>query len=341
MHYKSFDFSFNDIIGKSEKLESLIYKCKKVKDVNSPIIIIGETGTGKDLIARSIHYESKRQNYKYVPINCAAIPESIMESILFGYEPGTFTGANPKGQIGEFELANGGTLFLDEIGDMSLSMQSKLLRVLETKTYRRLGGSNVYESDFRLISATNKELHKLVEDGKFRKDLLYRINTIPLYVPSLNERIDDIPLLANYFLDKLNFEYNDKKCFAEESIKLLIEYKWDGNIRELKNVIEYTFFINEDDHIKIEDFPDRFKNAHRKKQSFIKNNPDCIFETEDVTPISTLEKREIKKALRIYSNKTTGLEKAAYELGMSLSTLYRKIKLYGIQWWFWKYTNYM
>lgn len=331
-----FKLLFDDIIGESSELKELKRKSDIIKNNDLPIIITGPTGSGKDLIARAIHFESNRRNHNFIPLNCAAIPDSIIESILFGYESGSFTGADPKGQKGEFELANEGTIFLDEIGDMSLKMQSVLLRILENKTFRRIGGSKTYHSDFRLISATNKELHKLVEENKFRKDLLYRINSIPLYVPALIDRKSDIPILSEYFLQKLNAKNNSNKYFSDKVIDVFYKYNWSGNIRELKNTINYAYIFSIHNSIELDDLPKRFRTMHRSSDKSGLQISSSEFEnskTEDnltIKKISTLEKEEIKKALKIYNSDTLGLEKAAYDLDISISTLYRKIKRYNL-----------
>lgn len=322
-----FSFNFSKIIGESSIMKNAISKANVLKNSKSNILLYGESGTGKDLFARSIHYESKRSDRPFLPINCSAVPESLIESILFGYIKGAFTGADKEGKAGLFESAEGGTVFLDEIADMPLMMQAKLLRVLETKTIQRIGDTKYIEVDFRLICATNRELHVMVEENTFRKDLLYRLNTAPIKIPSLKERKEDLPILIDFFIKKFkNINNNDVTEISSDTKELLLKYPWSGNVRELENVIEYACNFCNDGVIKIEDLPLRFTSNHRDDIYPKKNANNSI-----IVPLDVLEKEEIIKALSIHGLETYGISKAAYDLNISPSTLYRKIKKYSIE----------
>ncbi|HPK54276.1 MAG TPA: sigma 54-interacting transcriptional regulator, partial [Smithellaceae bacterium] len=232
-------YSCNNIIGKSAVMTEVRSLAMKAAKVNAPILLTGESGTGKELFAHAIHRASDRYAAPFVRINCAAIPKDLMESELFGYEPGAYTGSGSKSKPGKFELANQGTVFLDEISELPLNMQPKLLRVLEEKEIERLGGNRVIKCDFRLIAATHDNLEQLVRDGKFRQDLYYRINVIPLNIPPLRERKEDILILAKHLVEGLNKDYGvSVSKIAPEVIKIFEEFEWPGNIRELSNVLE-------------------------------------------------------------------------------------------------------
>jgi len=218
-------------------------------------LIMGESGTGKELISRAIHYNSNRRNYPFVTINCAAIPETLIESELFGHEKGAFTNAIEK-KLGRFEVAHEGTLFLDEIGELSLATQAKILRFLEEKEFNRVGGSKTIKVDVRLITATNKELTQLLKKGSFREDLYYRINVVPIVIPPLRERKEDIPLLIDHFIRKFNEENNKNvKGVNKEALELMMNYEWPGNVRELENLIERVIALTPNDHIQPNELP--------------------------------------------------------------------------------------
>lgn len=227
------------------KMRQLYELAQKAALSDSVVMIYGASGTGKEVMAKHIHSNSKRSNAPYIPINCAAIPSELMESEFFGYEKGSFTGASEKGKLGLFEVASSGTLFLDEIGELSLSMQSKLLRVLESGEFMRIGSSKVIKTKARIIGATNKELFKMVEEGTFRRDLYYRLNVIPLHLPTLKERPEDILPFAYHFLNQFNNKMGTKKVFSERTIKFFQSYAWPGNIRELRNMIERMIVISD------------------------------------------------------------------------------------------------
>ncbi|MBZ4644268.1 MAG: domain S-box [Deferribacteraceae bacterium] len=251
---KSKRFTFDKIIGVTQEINKVKEDAKKASKTNLPVLIVGESGTGKEMIAQAIHYSSSRSNGPFVRINCSAIPKELFESELFGYEKGSFTGADNKGKIGKFEIANNGTIFLDEIGDMPLSLQPKLLRVLEYKEFERVGGNKVIKSDFRIIAATNKPLEDMVKKGEFRADLFFRLNVINIKIPPLRERKEDVPILIQHFIDKTLFEnkiYGREIKITEDALKCLINYSWPGNARELQNIVDSkmppfvkTFFID-------------------------------------------------------------------------------------------------
>jgi len=243
------DYQFEKIVGKSESIREVFKVIEDVAKSNATILITGESGTGKELVARAIHNRSPRQEHLFVPINCAAIPENLLESELFGHERGSFTGAIER-QLGKFEIANGGTLFLDEIGALPLPMQAKLLRALQEKQIQRIGAPHPLPVDVRLISATNSELRAEIKKNKFREDLYYRLNVIPIHLPSLRERKEDIPLLANHFLHKFNHEFGKKiKAIKKDTMNLLANYSWPGNIRELENLIERLVVLSKSDYL--------------------------------------------------------------------------------------------
>ena len=233
------------------KMRNLYDLAQKAALSDSVVMIYGASGTGKEVMANHIHANSNRHNAPFIPINCAAIPSELMESEFFGYERGSFTGANDKGKLGLFDITSNGTLFLDEIGELSLSMQSKLLRVLESGEYMRLGSNKITKTNTRIIGATNKELWKLVEEGSFRRDLYYRLNVIPIHLPALKDRPEDILPLAYSFLDRFNHKLGVKKEFSQETIRFLKTYTWPGNIRELRNLVERLVVISDSNIIDI------------------------------------------------------------------------------------------
>ena len=306
---------FANIIGKSDRMKSVFEMIRIVAQSDCAVLIRGESGTGKELVARTIHHSGPRGSKPFVAVNCAAIPEALLESELFGYEKGAFTDA-ARGKPGKFELASNGTIFLDEIADMSLAMQAKMLRVLQEHTFERLGGTRSLTADVRLISATNKNLEKLIQRKYFREDLYYRLNVISLQLPSLCEKKEDIRLLVNHFLEKFNRQNHKKiKKVSSEALNLLIDYDWPGNVRELENVIERAVVLATGNTI----FP-------RHLPSHIKEKNTLTFSFTDVS-LEQREKEFIEKVLQ-----TTGWNqsKAAKKLGIHRNTLCSKIKKLGI-----------
>lgn len=247
-------YQFEKIIGKSKKMEEIFNTIKNLSKTDVTVLISGESGTGKELVARAIHNLSARSPKLFVPVNCAAIPENLLESELFGYEKGAFTGAIER-KLGKFEIANEGTIFLDEIGSMPLNMQAKLLRVLQDRVIDRVGGTKPIPVNVRIIAATNLNLKKLVDDEKFRRDLFYRLHVVPVHLPPLHEKKEDIPLLINHFLNIYNREFNKKVKFKKELISFLLEYNWPGNVRELQNLVERLVVLSQDRLIGKEHLP--------------------------------------------------------------------------------------
>jgi len=319
---------FSDIIGKSKTISEVKAKAAKIAHSNSTVLIVGESGTGKEIFARAIHTASAHSHKPFVPINCGAIPEHLLESELFGYEEGAFTGARRGGKPGKFELANGGTIFLDEIGNMSLYLQAKLLRVLQERQIERVGGTQVIPVDIRVIAATNSDLQEMVQKGRFREDLYYRLSVIPLVIPPLRERREDIPLLLDHYTRRFS-KLLDKNIegFSQEAMKICLEYPWPGNIRELINAVEYAINLEEGPLILPESLPPRLR---RGMQSLsLPVNPVKANE-EEVKPLEQLEKEAIRRALEIYGWSDEGKKRAAAALGISRATIYRKISKYRL-----------
>ena len=306
-------YSINSIKGNSKCMQHIKNKILKIQNSPSTVLITGETGTGKGLLAKAIHYESIRSSKPFIIVNCTSIPENLFESELFGYEAGAFTGAKKEGKPGKFELANEGTLFLEESGEMPLKLQSKLLSVLQDATFERVGGITPITVDVRIIAATNKDILKLIEEKKFRSDLYYRLNVIPIELPSLKERKDDIIGIANEFLKKYNNKlYKQINNFDEEVIELLKLYDWPGNIRQLENIIEYAVNMTEGKIITINDLPKDLLNYVKHEN----NKVNMVKQNEYNLIIETIDK---------YGWDVKGKTLAANELGIGLRTLYRKL----------------
>lgn len=304
------------IVGKNPKMQRIFKLSKRAATVISNVLITGESGTGKEVVARFIHNSSPRRDKPFVTVNCGAIPETLLESELFGYDPGAFTGAHSKGKIGLFEKANKGTIFLDEIGDMPFSLQVKLLTVLQDKEIRRLGSENKIKLDVRVISATNKPLEEMVKKGTFRDDLYYRLNVIHIDIPPLRERKEDIPIYVKSLLKKLSGTLNKKvKNVTPAAMKRLMTYHFPGNIRELENILEKSLVIDDDGIIDIDDLP-QFLNLNPQKNGFY-----IDFDSEWPS-LKDMERTIIERTLIAYPNKT----EAANVLGISRATLYRKIR---------------
>jgi DNA-binding NtrC family response regulator len=249
------NFNFEHIIGQSKAMEDIFSVVRQIADSKSTILIMGESGTGKELISRAIHYNSNRRDFPFVTINCAAIPETLIESELFGHEKGAFTNAIER-KLGRFEIAHQGTLFLDEIGELSLATQAKILRFLEEKEFTRVGGAKTIKVDVRLITATNKDLPQLLRKGNFREDLYYRINVVPIIIPPLRERKEDIPMLLDHFIRKFNKENTKNvKGVAKGALELMMSYEWPGNVRELENLIERLIALTSNEYIQAEELP--------------------------------------------------------------------------------------
>jgi transcriptional regulator with GAF, ATPase, and Fis domain len=307
---------FEDIVGTSPALQTVLSRIAKVAPSDCRVLIAGETGTGKELVARAIHRRSRRASRAFVGVNCAAIPRDLLASELFGHEKGAFTGATQR-RLGRFELAEGGTIFLDEVGELSLETQVALLRVLQQHEFERVGGSGPIQTDVRVIAATNRDLEAAIGAGIFRSDLFYRLNVFPIEMPALRERREDIPLLVEYFVDRI--ARNAGKCFQEvdkESLDLLRSYPWPGNIRELQNVIERSVIVCETESFTVDE--DWLTRRHRATES---NQEPSLFSKHpsDVKEI-------IEAALRASGGQVYGAAGAAARLGIPRSTLESKIR---------------
>lgn len=310
------EYTFSDLTGQDPSFLSVIDHAKKAAYSDSTILITGESGTGKELMARAIHEESKRNANLFVTVNCAAIPEQLLESELFGYEEGAFTGSRKGGKLGLFELASGGTIFLDEIGDMPIYLQAKLLRVLQDKKIKRVGGLEVVDLNIRIISATNKDLSSLIDAGLFREDLYYRLNVIPLNLPPLRGRKSDITLLAEMFVNKYNqLSQKSIEGLSPEASRILCDYAWPGNVRELENVIEYAVNIEKEAHISVDTLKARL-NVHALEV-------DQNLSLREM--MDSYEKNLLKKMLQEYGNSFEAKKRLARDLKISKSTLYRKL----------------
>ena len=308
-------FSFQGILGKSPALEQVLEKVKLVGPSKATVLLTGETGTGKELVAQSIHQNSDRSRGPFVPVHCAALPSNLLESELFGHEKGAFTGATER-RIGRFESANKGTLFLDEIGEIDSATQVKLLRFLETKSIERLGSLNTLEIDTRLVCATNKNLLQMTQNGKFREDLYYRLNVVTIQLPPLSERGDDISLLLDYFLSYFSKENNfPSPQLNSETIGILNSYSWPGNIRELRNFCENLVVLNRGGVITPYDLDPRFFDQNNSQDSALSNSPTSLSVEEN-------EKRLLRNALLQAGGNRT---KAAALMGVSRRTLHRKL----------------
>lgn len=314
----------DDILGRSEQMMKLKKNIKKIAGSSSTVLITGESGTGKEMVAKAIHNEGNRKNGPFVAINCAAIPYELLESELFGYVKGAFTGASPSGRTGKFELANYGTIFLDEIGDMPLPLQIKLLRVLQDRRIVRIGSNKPVDVDVRVIAASNRDLVELIAEKKFREDLYYRLNVIPFNIPPLRDRLQDIDVLVMHFIDKYSKILNKKfsSIYIDPRVwEVFYVYSWPGNVRELENTIEYMINMMDDDgKFTLDALPDSILGCHSRPS--VKS--DGIRRLEDI------EKSEIIKALEIFGNDTRGKRIAAQKLGIGIATLYRKIEEYGL-----------
>ncbi|GAA0070451.1 sigma-54-dependent Fis family transcriptional regulator [Clostridium sardiniense] len=312
----------DEIVGDSTSMRQLKKKIKKISYSKSTVLITGESGTGKELVARAIHAEGSRKNKPFIAINCGAIPESLLESELFGYVRGAFSGASSSGRVGKFELANKGVIFLDEIGDMPLYLQVKLLRVLQERTIVKIGSNQLINLDIRVVAATNKDLKKLVEEGKFREDLYYRLNVIPIEVPPLRKRDGDIELIMYGLIKKYNKIFNKYvHTVKDDVIERLKLYQWKGNVRELENVVEFMVNLSGDDGIVTLDMLPQTILDYRKESDV--NN--IISDSKDIEKLKDIESYYINKALDIYGRDTAGKKKAAKKLGIGIATLYRKI----------------
>ncbi len=315
------------IIGKSKKILEIVDIIKKVAKTPATVLLTGESGVGKEVFAKSLHELSDRSDKPFIKINCAAIPEDLLESELFGYEKGAFTGANSL-KKGKFELANGGTIFLDEIGDMPLLLQSKLLRVIQEKEIERLGGSKPVKVDVRIVAATNKNLEKMVYEGTFREDLYYRLNVIHIDIPPLRERKEDIPVLVYYFLEKFSKMYSKQVSISKELMDIFMEYNWPGNVRQLQNTIERMIILSKSKMLEYKDLPSDIKsqlNRKSEEKKVIKLSGKRAVHLPET--VEQIEREAIIEALK---QSDYIVKKAAQLLGMTPRQVYYRIQKYKI-----------
>jgi len=314
-------YQFKNLLGNSEEMLKVFRIIEKIADTDSTILIFGESGTGKELVARSIHYNSERKDKPFVPVNCGAIPENLLESELFGHEKGAFTGAS-KTRIGRFEKANGGTIFLDEVGDMSAILQTKILRVLQEREFERVGGQRTIKVDVRVIAATHRDLEEEITKGNFREDLYYRLNVIPVKIPPLRARKSDIPILIKHFLKNLSKKKGHLvEGISNKAMEILINYHWPGNVRELENLIERLVILNGKGVIEKEDLPAAITRLSPKEDNTNVTLPETGIDLN--TTVNQLEKELIIQAL----DKSNWVKnKAAKLLHLKRTTLVEKMK---------------
>jgi len=317
---RSSKYTLQHIVGNSRSILELKQLATRAAEIDAPVLITGESGTGKELFAHAIHYASKRRLYPFIRLNCSAIPKELLEAELFGYEPGAFTGASNKGKAGKFELAHGGSIFLDEIGDLPMEMQPKLLRILEEKEFEHLGGNRLIKSNFRLIAATHESLEDLVERGRFRKDLFYRLNVIPISILPLRERMEDFPLIAESLMKKLSREHGTKMAsFSPAVMQIFKSYSWPGNVRELSNILERILFTLDGDQTQVRHLPlfmqDLGRESSKQDKAMLKRLRD------------DMEREALLQTIRVSNfNKN----QAARLLGIHRTSLYKKMKKLNI-----------
>lgn len=320
-----FASDFSEIIGNSNSIIEVFNQIEKVANAGSPVLIWGESGTGKELVARAIHYNSNRKNKPFVRVNCAALTQSLLESELFGHEKGAFSGAIRR-KPGRFEIAQEGTIFLDEIGEISADVQVKLLRVLQEKEFERVGGTETLKMQARVITATNHDLKKLTTENKFREDLYYRLNVVPIYLPPLREREADIPLLVNHFIKKYSAEAKKQILgIKDETLQMLMEYEFPGNIRELENIIERAIVMSNGNTLTLKDFPESIVEGMKPNRS------NQTLSKKEEQGLTFLVNHYEKKLIREILKKNTGnISKAAKELKINRTTLRYKMEKYGL-----------
>jgi len=320
------EYSFENIISSDETMQSVFKMVTKVLNNDITVLIHGESGTGKELIARAIHYNGVRKDKPFIVVNCASIPRELLESELFGHEKGSFTGAHQR-KIGKFELADSGSLFLDEIGEMDISLQAKILRVIQQKEFERIGGNEIIKTNVRIISATNINLKDAVEKKEFREDLYYRLNSFPIDIPPLRNRRGDIVMLINHFIDIFNNKLGTNiKGVHKKALELLYDYDWPGNVRELENTIERCIILSESDQITVDSLPQQIT-GYSGKPNVSLNGP-LFTDDSPIIPFEQLKHEAVKHAI----NKTNGsIVEAAKKLRIGRATLYRLMEKYNIK----------
>ncbi len=318
------EYSFDNIVSGAEEMQQVFNLVSKVINNEITVLIQGESGTGKELIAKAIHYNGNRKDKPFIVVNCASIPRELLESELFGHEKGAFTGAHQR-KIGKFEIADGGTIFLDEIGELEISLQAKILRVIQEKEFERVGSNDVIKSDVRIISATNQNLSEMVQNKLFREDLFYRLNSFPITVPPLRNRRGDILLLVNHFIEK----FNDKmgmniKGVTKGAMKKLYDYEWPGNVRELENTVQRAMILSDGNKITEETLPEQIAGTEKSaSQTTVFFDPDS-----PVIPFEKLKEQAIRHALKVTN---WNMQEAAKRLDIGRATLYRLVEKYGIE----------
>ncbi len=310
-----------ELVVGSKAMENIMELVSRVAKVDSNVLILGESGVGKEVITKSIHDMSPRYMGPFVKIDCSSIPETLIESEIFGYEAGAFTGANKEGKYGMIEMADKGTLFLDEIGELPLSIQVKLLQVLQDNRFRRVGATKSYPVNIRVIAATNRDLEKMVAEHKFREDLYYRLNVVPIRIPPLRERPEEIPILVDHFLLKINEKYSFNKSFSSEVIKIFLDYSWPGNIRELENIVERLIITTKERSIGLEDLP-----VNMKKDGY--STPSVT--VNQIIPLKEAVEKVESDILRMCLEKYNSTTKVGKVLKVDQSTIVRKIHKYKI-----------
>lgn len=340
VHESDYKIDFTDIVGESKAIRDVISFSSKIADSDSTVLIRGESGTGKELFARAIHNQSSRRDGPFVAINCGAIPEALMESELFGYEDGAFTGAKKGGKVGKCQLANGGTLFLDEVGDIPIFLQVKFLRMLQERTIERVGGNKSIPIDVRVIAATNRNLETMIENDEFRSDLYYRLNVIPIFIPPLRERSEDILIISEHFMEKYSHLLRKNVSgMTPQAAQILTCYNWPGNIRELENTIECALNVESQEILTSYSIPERIKNGGNDMLIKVSKGPaaeakEVAAELAESAPVGLRRRRkqaeidEILRALDKYGWDTKGKKNAAASLGIGIATLYRILKDY-------------
>lgn len=319
------EYSFDNIVSADKKMQDVFKMVTKVLDNDITVLISGESGTGKELIARAIHFNGIRKNFPFVVVNCASIPRELLESELFGHEKGSFTGAHQR-KIGKFELANGGTIFLDEIGEMEMSLQAKILRVMQEREFERVGGNEVIKTDVRIISATNRNLKDAVEQKEFREDLFYRLNSFPIHIPPIRERRGDIVILIEHFIKEFNEKLNKSlKGVNKSTLKLLYDYDWPGNVRELENTVERCMILAESDFIDHEQLPAPIKSP--SGNGSVSLTGELFGDDSPIIPFEKLKEEAIKHALKVTEG---NIVDAAKKLQVGRATLYRLMDKYNI-----------
>jgi DNA-binding NtrC family response regulator len=320
-------YQFGNILGRNPQMQEVFHLIRTVAETDATVLIHGESGTGKELIARAIHYNSRRKDQPFVVVSCSALPETLLESELFGHEKGAFTGAIRQ-RIGRFEMADGGTVFLDEIGEMSMPVQLKLLRVLQEREFERVGGNHTVKVDVRVIAATHKDLHRAMSERLFREDLFYRLNVVPLKLPPLRERLDDVPLLAAHFLKKYS-EKNQKQItsLSSEALSALVRYSYPGNVRELENIIERAVIMEKGDALSRIDLR-RAGAGGRFDAPFWAGSDPLPFRKTKIEVVERFEKEYFSQLLRMFSG---NMSRAARHAGINIKNLHEKMARYGLK----------